>query len=116
MKIITSSLITFILLLGIVSSASATATPVATATQVDSNTFLFDASTSPCKWRYCTFSWRYYGPGVNRLGGTLGFGSTVLFTFTKIGLFQVVVTESEFCAPTGLRACPGSTQVNVSVA
>lgn len=113
-KLALAILVALAVLIGTASTALAAAHPVATATQVDARTFAFDASASPCKWRYCTFSWRYYGPGVSRLGGTLGFGPNVLFTFRQAGTYSVVVTESEFCAATGTRACPGDAQVNVT--
>lgn len=96
-----------------VMTAHAAATPVATATQVDASTFIFDASTSPCKWRYCTFSWRYYGTGTNRLGATLGFGPLVVYRFPGTGVYQVMVRETEFCSATSSTTCPGTAQVNV---
>jgi len=105
--------IVLLLLAAVVTNSYAAATPTATATRVDDRTFIFDASNSPCKWRYCTFSWRYYGPGVNRLGGTLGFGSIVTYTFSQPGFYWVVVTETEFCAPLAKTSCPGTTQVPV---
>lgn len=102
-----------VLLALVVGSAHAAATPVANAVRVDDRTFIFDASSSPCKWRYCTFNWRYYGPGVSRLGGTLGFGPVVVFTFSQSGFFNAVVQETEFCAPLAKTSCPGYAQVGV---
>lgn len=97
-------------------TALAAATPIASATQVDTNTFIFDASASPCKWSFCTFEWRYYGTGTNRLGATLGFGPIVVYTFARPGSYAAVVKEIEKCAPLAKTTCPGTAQVNVTVA
>lgn len=102
--------------LGAVSAAHAAATPTAKATQIGPRTFILDASSSPCKWRYCSFSWRAYGPSTNRLGMTAGYDATVVFVAPTAGYWSLVVTESEFCNPTAggsNRTCPGTAQVGV---
>lgn len=92
----------------------AAATPIATATKIGDRTFILDASSSPCKWKWCDYSWRVYGKGYSRLGGSTGFDSIVIFTTPSTGVYSFVVTEAEFCAPTSSKSCPGTAQVDVT--
>lgn len=95
----------------------AAATPSATAVKIAAKTFKLDASASPCVNGGCDFSWRVYGPGYNRLGGTAGDGPIVTFTTPNAGYYTFVVTETEYCTPGGgktRKSCPGTTQVDVT--
>lgn len=81
------------------------------------NTVTLDASASPCHNGGCDFSWRLYRADGNRLGSTLGFGPVVTYTLPAAGVYQIVLTESEYCAPGGgasLRSCPGVAQQTVT--
>lgn len=110
------ALIVLLALALVPAAANAAATPTATAQQIGPRTFILDASASPCKWRYCSFAWRAYGPGTNRLGMTAGYDAVVVFIAPAAGSWSLVVTESEFCnavAGGSNRTCPGTAQVNV---
>jgi hypothetical protein len=93
--------------------------PTFTVTQTG-NTVTLDASASPpCRNGGCDFSWRVYSASGNRLGATIGFGPVVTYTLPAAGVYQVVLTESEYCAPGGgssLRSCPGVAQQTVTAA
>ena len=81
------------------------------------NTVTLDASASPCHNGGCDFSWRLYRADGNRLGATMGFGPVVTYTLPAPGVYQIVLTESEYCAPGGgasLRSCPGVAQQTVT--
>lgn len=108
------AILTATLMLTTAVSVQAAATPIATATKIGDRTFLLDASSSPCKWKWCDYSWRVYGKGYNRLGGSAGFDSIVIFTTPSTGVYSFVVTEAEFCAPTSSKSCPGTAQVDVT--
>jgi hypothetical protein len=91
-------------------------TPSFTVSQTG-NTVTLDASASPCHNGGCDFSWRLYRADGNRLGSTLGFGPVVTYTLPAAGVYQIVLTESEYCAPGGgasLRSCPGVAQQTVT--
>ena len=82
------------------------------------NTFTFDASASPCFNGGCDFNWRLYRDGGNRLGSTMGSGAVLTYTLPEAGIYQVVLTESEYCVPGGgssLRSCPGTAQQTIVV-
>jgi hypothetical protein len=99
-------------------SAGGRPTPSFTIVQTG-NTVTLDASASPpCTKGGCDFSWRVYLVGGNRLGSTMGFGPVVTYTLPAAGVYQVVLTESEYCVPGGgasLRSCPGVAQQTVTV-
>jgi hypothetical protein len=81
------------------------------------NTLTLDASASPCHNGGCDFSWRLYRSDGNRLGATMGFGPVLTYTLPAAGVYQIVLTESEYCAPGGgasLRSCPGVAQQTVT--
>jgi hypothetical protein len=93
------------------------ATPSFTVVQMG-NTVVLDASASPCNNGGCDFSWRLYRDGGNRLGSTMGFGPVLTYTLPAPGIYQVVVTESEYCVPGGgssLRSCPGTAQQTITI-
>lgn len=105
-----------LLALALCATAEAAATPTLKVTQTGPRTFVLDASTSPCINGGCDFSWRVYGPGYNRLGGTAGYGAVVTFTTPSAGYYTFVVTETEYCTPGGgktRKSCPGDTQITV---
>ncbi len=81
------------------------------------NTLTLDASASPCHNGGCDFSWRLYRSDGNRLGATMGFGPVLTYTLPAAGVYQIVVTQSEYCVPGGgasLRSCPGVAQQTVT--
>ena len=81
------------------------------------NTLTLDASASPCHNGGCDFSWRLYRSDGNRLGATMGFGPVLTYTLPAPGVYQIVLTQSEYCAPGGgasLRSCPGVAQQTVT--
>lgn len=81
------------------------------------NTLTLDASASPCHNGGCDFSWRLYRSDGNRLGATMGFGPVLTYTLPAAGVYQIVLTQSEYCAPGGgasLRSCPGVAQQTVT--
>jgi hypothetical protein len=94
------------------------ATPSFTVAQTG-NTVTLDASASPCHNGGCGFSWRIYGQGGNRLGSTMGFGPVLTYTLPAAGVYQVVLTKAEYCAPGGgasLRSCPRTAQQTITAA
>ena len=100
----------------VVTGHGGVATPSFTVSQTG-NTVTLDASASPCHNGGCDFSWRLYRADGNRLGSTLGFGPVVTYTLPAAGVYQIVLTESEYCAPGGgasLRSCPGVAQQTVT--
>ena len=100
----------------VVTGHGGVATPSFTVSQTG-NTVTLDASASPCHNGGCDFSWRLYRADGNRLGSTLGFGPVVTYTLPVAGVYQIVLTESEYCAPGGgasLRSCPGVAQQTVT--
>lgn len=97
------------------STVYAAATPSFVIRDQVSLTATFDATDSPCKWRYCSYEWRYYGDNTNRLGATLGFGKVVTFTFPQAGHYIVTLKQGEFCSATSSKSCPGVTQQTIVV-
>ena len=100
----------------VVTGHGGVATPSFTVSQTG-NTVTLDASASPCHNGGCDFSWRLYRADGNRLGATMGFGPVVTYTLPAPGVYQIVLTESEYCAPGGgasLRSCPGVAQQTVT--
>ena len=101
----------------VIASPGGRPTPSFTIVQTG-NTVTLDASASPpCTKGGCDFSWRVYLVGGNRLGSTMGFGPVVTYTLPAAGVYQVVLTESEYCVPGGgasLRSCPGVAQQTVT--
>ena len=101
----------------VITSPGGRPTPSFTIVQTG-NTVTLDASASPpCTKGGCDFSWRVYLVGGNRLGSTMGFGPVVTYTLPAAGVYQVVLTESEYCVPGGgasLRSCPGVAQQTVT--
>jgi hypothetical protein len=92
------------------------ATPSFTVSQTG-NTLTLDASASPCHNGGCDFSWRLYRSDGNRLGTTMGFGPLLTYTLPAAGTYQIVLTQSEYCAPGGgasLRSCPGVARQTVT--
>jgi hypothetical protein len=90
--------------------------PSFTVSQVG-NTVTLDASASTCHNGGCDFSWRLYADGGNRLGSTMGFGPVLTYTLPAAGVYQVVLTKSEYCAPGGgasLRSCPRTAQQTIT--
>jgi hypothetical protein len=81
------------------------------------NTVTLDARASLCDKGGCDFSWRLYRADGNRLGATMGFGPVVTYTLPAAGVYQVVLTQAEYCAPGGgasLRSCPGVAQQTIT--
>jgi hypothetical protein len=100
----------------VVTGRGGVATPSFTVSQTG-NTVTLDATASPCHNGGCDFSWRLYRADGNRLGTTMGFGPVVTYTLPAAGVYQIVLTESEYCAPGGgasLRSCPGVAQQTVT--
>jgi hypothetical protein len=101
----------------VITSPGGRPTPSFTVSQTG-NTVTLDASASPpCRNGGCDFSWRLYSAAGNRLGSTLGFGPVVTYTLPAAGVYQVVLTQSEYCVPGGgasLRSCPGVAQQSVT--
>jgi hypothetical protein len=101
----------------VVTGRGGVATPSFTISQTG-NTVTVDASASPCHNGGCDFSWRLYRADGNRLGATMGFGPVVTYTLPAAGVYQIVLTESEYCAPgsggASLRSCPGVAQQTVT--
>jgi hypothetical protein len=92
------------------------ATPSFTVLQVG-NTVTLDAGASVCHNGGCDFSWRLYSDGGNRLGATMGFGPVLTYTLPAAGIYQVVLTKSEYCSPGGgasLRSCPRTAQQTIT--
>ena len=92
------------------------ATPSFTVVQTG-NTVTLDASASPCHNGGCGFSWRLYSDEGNRLGSTMGSGSVLTYTLPAAGVYQIVLTKAEYCAPGGgasLRSCPRTAQQTVT--
>ena len=63
-------------------SALAAATPTFTASRVGGRTFVFDASSSPCRFQPCSYNWRYFTPTGNHLGVQMGNTARIAFRFT----------------------------------
>ncbi len=83
------------------------------------NTFILDASASPCNNGGCDFNWRLYRDGGSRLGSTMGSGAILTYTLPQPGVYQVVLTKTEYCVPGGgssLRSCPTTAQQTITVA
>jgi hypothetical protein len=100
----------------VVSGRGGVATPSFTVSQTG-NTVTLDASASPCHNGGCDFSWRLYRADGNRLGATMGFGPVLTYTLPAAGVYQIVLTQSEYCVPGGgasLRSCPGVAQQTVT--
>jgi hypothetical protein len=82
------------------------------------NTVTLDASASPCFNGPCAFSWRSYREDGNHLGSTMGFGAVLTYTFPAAGVYQIVLTEAQYCARGGgasLRSCPRTAQQSIAV-
>jgi hypothetical protein len=102
----------------IITSPGAIETPSFTVAQTG-NTVTLDASASVCHNGGCDFSWRLYPDGGNRLGSTMGSGAVLTYTLPAAGVYQVVLTKSEYCAPGGgasLRSCPRTAQQTITAA
>jgi hypothetical protein len=92
------------------------ATPTFTVVQTG-NTVTVDASASVCHNGGCDFSWRLYSEDGNRLGATMGFGALLTYTLPAAGIYQIVLTKSEYCVAGGgssLRSCPRTAQQTVT--
>jgi hypothetical protein len=92
-------------------------TPTFTVAQTG-RTVTLDASASPCSNGPCAFSWRLYREDGNHLGSTMGFGPVLTYTFPAAGVYEIVLTEAQYCAPGGgasLRSCPRTAQQNIAV-
>ena len=100
----------------VVTGPGGVATPSFTVSQTG-NTLTLDASASPCHNGGCDFSWRLYQADGYRLGTTMGFGPVLTYTLPAAGIYQIVLTQSEYCAPGGgasLRSCPGVARQTVT--
>jgi hypothetical protein len=100
----------------IITTPGGIATPSFTVVQTG-NTVTLDASASVCNNGGCDFSWRFYTDAGNHLGATMGFGPVLTYTFPAAGIYQVVLTKTEYCAPGGgasLRSCPRTAQQTIT--
>ncbi|MDX6631752.1 MAG: hypothetical protein QOH00_3998 [Gaiellales bacterium] len=96
-------------------SALAAATPTFTATGVGDRTFVFDASSSPCRYGPCSFNWRYFTPTGNHLGVQMGNTARITYRFPAPGAYTVVVKEGERCSAGTTRTCAGTAQQTIRV-
>jgi hypothetical protein len=101
----------------IIATPGIPSTPSFTVVQAGS-TVTLDASASPCSNGPCDFSWRLYREDGNHLGATMGSGPVLTYTFPAAGVYQVVLTEAQYCAPGGgasLRSCPRTAQQTIAI-
>jgi hypothetical protein len=110
MKRLTAALVSAAALLLAAGSAPAMASPLPSFIAIPTlnQTVAFDASASVCHIGFCGYNWKYFGATTNRLGAQMGGTPKLSFRFPAIGLYTVVLTMSEKCAPTSTRWCPAS--------
>lgn len=96
-------------------AAAAPTTASFTVTQSAPLTVTVDSSATVCPWGFCASSWRYYGPGTNRLGATMGYGSPLTYRFASAGVYSIVLTFSVRCSPRGVSWCPATASQTVAV-
>jgi hypothetical protein len=94
-------------------SALAAATPTFTTTRVGDRTFVFDASSSVCRFRPCSFNWRYFTPTGNRLGVQMGNIARTTFRFPARGTYTVVLKQGERCSAGSTRTCAATAQTTI---
>jgi hypothetical protein len=96
-------------------SALAAATPTFTASHVGGRTFVFDASSSPCRFQPCSYNWRYFTPTGNHLGVQMGNTARIAFRFHAGGVYTVLLKQGERCSAGTTRSCPGTAQKTIRV-